>query len=79
MGIIEQLHTSESNRQVCAICGQCIPKDVKRISEYRSSGYGRNLAIRVCGLCIIKLAKEIERTNTEEIEKWQKKLLIKSL
>jgi len=79
MGIVEgYIHFHKTGRQRCTICGKCIPSDIPRISMGYSSGYGHS-SHRVCGLCLIKLAKHINENHAEPINKWRKKLLIDEL
>ena len=75
MEVKDKLVTAENGRQICSFCGRAIPKDVQRISFGYSTRYGSSNK-RVCGLCILQLADELDK---KPIKKWKEKLVVKEL
>jgi hypothetical protein len=55
----------ENNLQKCQECEKSIPKDVQRISFSYKTRYGRSY-IRICALCIIDLAKKVNKATIKK-------------
>jgi len=70
------LYKHRNGMEQCSICGKKIPKDILRMS-FSYEGYYPGLRyVRICGLCLIKLAKRVQDENAEEIQKWMEKLVV---
>ena len=69
--ILKRLIKHTDGRQKCTLCERSIPKDVERVSFGYSTQYGSS-NIRLCGLCILRLAKELDK---KPIEEWAKKIV----
>ena len=67
----------ETGKQMCSICNNFIPKDIKRLSyEYKNKVYTTLTHFRVCESCIERLSKDI---NIKRIENWRNEIIIKKL
>jgi len=71
-----QFSKALSNQQKCKSCGNTIPKDVDRVSFYVGNSNGGSTAVRVCGYCILKLAKKVDK---KPIKEWMKTLVVEVL
>jgi hypothetical protein len=70
MDISEKLYKHNNGLEKCALCSKKIPANVQRISLSYRTIFGLN-HFRVCGLCLIKLAKNLDNAAIEE---WRLKL-----
>jgi len=75
MNISSWLEVADSNRQKCSICGRTIPKFVERVSFGFSTQWGYSHK-RICGLCILQLADNIDK---KRINEWKDSLLVKKI
>lgn len=69
------VETAKTSRQICTLCKECIPKDVKRYSfSYTDGRWVKNF--RLCGACIVRLSKLVAN---DKLKTWYKELTARAI
>jgi len=71
----KRLYKHDNGMEKCTLCNESIPKEVHRISWSVQARLSMRY-VRLCALCIQRLNKYIDNN---EIDKWNKKLLLKEI
>lgn len=71
MNYKEKLKIGNNNGERCSCCGRTIPKEVGRITFDYSTRWGTSYK-RLCGLCIQRLYKALDK---KPIKVWEKRVI----
>lgn len=69
--ILQGFDEHTTNKQMCSVCNESIPMNIKRLSMAYKSKWGTGW-IRICERCVKILNK---KKNLKNIKKWEKELV----
>ena len=62
----ELIKKHTDNRIACSICGYSIPKELERY-RFEKHGYQSSAVNTVCGVCLIQLAKLVDKKVVRKV------------